>query len=52
MISDVHANFFVNTGGATEADVAALVRLAREAVRARFGVTLQLEIEVLGSDLP
>jgi UDP-N-acetylmuramate dehydrogenase len=47
-ISPVHANFVVNRGGATAADVKALIDLAREAVEAQFGTTLELEIELLG----
>lgn len=50
MISDVHANFFVNTGGATAADIVELVALARRAVSERFGIHLELEIELLGGD--
>ncbi len=48
MISDVHANFFVNAGGATAADMAALIALTRRTVAERFGVTLELEIEEIG----
>jgi UDP-N-acetylmuramate dehydrogenase len=47
-ISDVHANFFVNLGAATAADVRALIELAQRTVQERFGVTLELEIELLG----
>ncbi|MFN2114528.1 MAG: UDP-N-acetylmuramate--L-alanine ligase [Anaerolineae bacterium] len=47
-ISQTHANFFVNLGGATAADVNALVRLARSRVREQFGVELELEIERIG----
>jgi len=47
-ISPRHANFIVNLGGATAADVKALIDLARQAVQAQFGVTLELEVEVLG----
>ncbi len=46
--SDVHANFVVNLGGATAADCLALVRLARRRVQERFGVTLELEVRLLG----
>jgi UDP-N-acetylmuramate dehydrogenase len=48
-ISPVHANFFVNTGNATAADVKALIDLAQERVLRRFGVELQLEIELVGN---
>lgn len=47
-ISPKHANFFVNLGGATAADVVALIHAARAAVRQRFGISLELEIEPLG----
>ncbi len=47
-ISPRHANFIVNTGGATAADVVALIALARRGVRERFGVELELELELRG----
>jgi UDP-N-acetylmuramate dehydrogenase len=47
-ISPRHANFIVNTGGATAADVVALIALARRTVRERFGVELELEVELRG----
>jgi UDP-N-acetylmuramate dehydrogenase len=47
-VSPLHANFFVNTGGATAADVLALVELARQRVREQFGVELELEVELVG----
>lgn len=46
-ISPQHANFIVNLGGATAADVLALIDLAKRRVQERFGVELELEIEVL-----
>ncbi|MEO8480592.1 MAG: UDP-N-acetylmuramate dehydrogenase [Acidobacteriota bacterium] len=47
-ISDHHANFIVNDGGATAADIRALIELARTAVRTQFGVALRDEIVCLG----
>lgn len=47
-ISPRHANFIVNTGGATAADVVALIALARRTVREQFGVELELELELRG----
>jgi UDP-N-acetylmuramate dehydrogenase len=44
----VHANFFVNLGGATARDVMALIERARHRVREQFGVELELEIELAG----
>ena len=47
-ISPLHANFFVNRGGATAADVWGLVKAAREKVAEQSGIRLELEIELLG----
>lgn len=47
-ISSVHANFFVNHGRARAEDVRALIDLARSAVMRKFGVELELEIELVG----
>jgi len=48
MISDLHANFIVNVDHATAADIVALMTLARETVRDRFGVALEDEVVRLG----
>ena len=47
-ISPVHANFIVNQGGARAADVKALIELTRRRIQAQFGVTLNLEIQLVG----
>lgn len=47
-ISELHGNFFMNTGGATAADVLALIEHARAEVLRQFGVELELEIELIG----
>ncbi len=47
-ISARHANFFINHGGATAADVWTLIEKAREQVLRQSGVELELEIERLG----
>ncbi len=47
-LSARHANFIVNLGGARAADILALIALARATVRERFGVELELEIELRG----
>jgi UDP-N-acetylmuramate dehydrogenase len=49
-VSAAHANFFVNRGGATASDVTQLIRLVRERVRDKFGVELELEIEIVGNE--
>lgn len=48
LISPKHGNFIVNVGGATTADVLALVDLARDVVFRRFGIELLPEIDYLG----
>jgi UDP-N-acetylmuramate--L-alanine ligase/UDP-N-acetylenolpyruvoylglucosamine reductase len=47
-ISDKHCNFFVNAGSARAADVKALIDLARERVRERLGIELELEVGLVG----
>ncbi|MEE9279359.1 MAG: UDP-N-acetylmuramate dehydrogenase [Myxococcota bacterium] len=49
-ISLLHANFIVNRGGASAADVLRLIARAREAVESRFGVSLETEVHVRGED--
>lgn len=44
MVSTQHANFIVNAGAATAADVHALIRLVQEEVRRCHGVDLELEV--------
>ncbi len=47
-VSETHANFIVNEGGATAADIRALVERCKRAVHDQFGVTLREEIVYLG----
>ena len=47
-VSEKHAGFVVNDGGATAADVLALVDLIKERVYAQFGVKLECEFEYIG----
>lgn len=47
-ISTIHANFFQNLGGAAAAEVMSLIKTAQETVETKFGVRLELEIEVVG----
>jgi UDP-N-acetylmuramate dehydrogenase len=44
MVSDRHANFFVNTGTASCADMMKLIDEVRERVRTAFGVDLENEV--------
>jgi UDP-N-acetylmuramate dehydrogenase len=48
MISEKHANFILNVEDAKAADVQELITLARETVREKFDVELELEIELVG----
>lgn len=47
-ISELHANFFLNHGGATAEEVYALIRTARQTVEDQTGIRLALEIELVG----
>jgi UDP-N-acetylmuramate dehydrogenase len=47
-ISSQHANFFVNLGDARAAEVWTLIHLAHATVKAKFGVDLELEVELVG----
>jgi UDP-N-acetylmuramate dehydrogenase len=47
-ISERHANFIVNVGGAKAADVAALIKEAHNRVREQYGIKLELEVELRG----
>jgi UDP-N-acetylmuramate dehydrogenase len=48
-ISLLHANFFINYGHASARDVWELINLARSVVSRKFGVELELEIELIGT---
>ncbi|HNV86317.1 MAG TPA: UDP-N-acetylmuramate dehydrogenase [Candidatus Omnitrophota bacterium] len=51
-ISDKHANFIVNLGGSTAVEVLSLVSIARETVKRKFGVELELEIKYVSNETP
>lgn len=51
-VSDVHANFIVNEGGATAREVLDLVAEIRETAQRERGVQLELEVKVIGEDAP
>jgi UDP-N-acetylmuramate dehydrogenase len=48
-VSPMHANYFVNVGGATSADVTGLMRRARRTVRERFGAELEPEVKLIST---
>ncbi len=48
-VSPMHANYFVNVGGATAADVLRLIETTQQLVSERCGVRLEPEVKVIGS---
>lgn len=48
-VSEVHANFIVNTGGATAVDVLSLIEMVRQEVKERHGIWLETELRFLGT---
>ncbi len=48
VVSAEHANFIVNEGSATAADVLRLIALIQERARTRRGITLETEVEIVG----
>jgi UDP-N-acetylmuramate dehydrogenase len=51
-VADKHANYIINKGGATSADVSTLVAHIRATVQAQFAVTLEPEVQILGAEWP
>jgi len=47
-VSEKHANFIVNTGGATAADIENLINEVRTAVRQQTGTDLHPEVRIIG----
>lgn len=50
-VSELHANFIVNNGGATAADIERLIDHVRAQVEARQGVRLECEVRIMGEPL-
>ena len=48
-ISSLHGNFFINYGSATAADVRDLISISKNIVSSKFGIDLELEIELIGA---
>jgi UDP-N-acetylmuramate dehydrogenase len=48
MVSPVHANFIVNAGGASSADIYRLMREVRERIQTSQGITLCPEVQFVG----
>lgn len=51
IVSEKHANYIVNLGGATASDVLWLTEVMRERVLAEFGIELELEVQVVGEQV-
>ena len=48
VVSEKHANFIINTGTATAADIEGLIDHVQATVRANFGVDLVREVHIIG----
>ena len=48
MVSDVHGNFIVNTGGATASDVLRLIEFIQQLARSKRKIELETEVEIIG----
>lgn len=48
MVSDKHAGFVVNKGGATAKDVLDLIKYVQDTVEEKFGVKLEPEVRLIG----
>ncbi len=46
-VSEKHAGFIVNLGGATAADVVALIEVVQERIHAKFGIMLEPEVRIV-----
>lgn len=47
-VCETHANFIINAGDATALDVVALIEKIKAEAKEKFGVSLELEIELIG----
>jgi UDP-N-acetylmuramate dehydrogenase len=47
-VSKVHANYLINTGGATAREMQELIQVVRTRVHDSYGVDLELEIRIIG----
>lgn len=49
-VSEKHANFIVNTGNASAADIFSLMQVVQQQVFERFGIRLEPEVHILGGE--
>ncbi len=47
-VSELHANFIINTGDASATDIEQLIALVKQRVNEKFGVQLQTEVHIIG----
>jgi len=47
-VSELHANFIINTGSATAADIETLIEVVRDKVHMAQGVKLEAEVRIIG----
>jgi UDP-N-acetylmuramate dehydrogenase len=47
-VSEQHANFIVNPGGASARDIEELIEAVRQLVKEKFAVELQTEVRIVG----
>ena len=47
-VSQKHAGFIVNKGGASAQDILELIKLVQMRVMDEFGVTLETEVRIIG----
>jgi UDP-N-acetylmuramate dehydrogenase len=47
-VSELHANFIINTGGASAADIEALIEAVRDRVYTAQGIKLEAEVRIIG----
>jgi UDP-N-acetylmuramate dehydrogenase len=50
-VSEKHANFIINSGKATAADIEKLIQLVQQKVQEQHGVQLQTEVHIIGDAL-
>ena len=48
VVSEKHANFIINEGGATAAEIEELIQLVQKEVQERTGVRLETEVRIVG----
>ncbi len=48
VISHKHANFIINKGQAKSSDILYLIRLIKKEVKSKFGIELELELQIVG----